>query len=66
MIRAHPGLFILFEAGLLELGEQSGGLEEILQLLGTYCQAEHCMMLWVKKTMAYLNGKLGWTDVIQR
>ncbi len=51
MIRAHPGLFILFEAGLMELGEQSGGLEEILQLLGTYFQAEHRMMLWVKKKM---------------
>ena len=35
------------------MGEESGGLEGILQLLGTYFQAEHRMTLWVKKKMAY-------------
>ncbi len=51
--RGQRDLFIPFEAALLELGEESGGLEKILQLLGTYFQAEHRMMLWVKKKMAY-------------
>jgi type II secretory pathway component PulF len=52
-IKARPDLFVPFEAALLELGEEAGGLEEILQLLGTYFQNEHRMTLWVKKKMAY-------------
>ncbi len=52
-IREQRDLFIPFEAALLELGEEAGGLEEILQLLGTYFQTEHRMTLWVKKKMAY-------------
>ena len=52
-IREHRDLFIPFEAALLALGEEAGGLEKILQLLGAYFQAEHRMMLWVKKKMAY-------------
>lgn len=51
--REQRDLFIPFEAALLELGEEAGGLEEILQILSTYFQAEHRMMLWVKKKMAY-------------
>ena len=52
-IKARPDLFVPFEAALLELGEEAGGLEEILQLLGAYFQNEHRMTLWVKKKMAY-------------
>ena len=52
-IREHRDLFIPFEAALLALGEEAGGLEKILQLLGAYFQAEHRMVLWVKKKMAY-------------
>ncbi len=52
-IRERRDLFIPFEAALLELGEEAGGLEEILQLLGTYFQNEHRMTLWVKQKMSY-------------
>ena len=52
-VRAHPDLFIPFEASLIALGEESGGLEEILQLLAGYFEAEHRMTLRVKKKMAY-------------
>ncbi len=52
-MRARPDLFIPFEAALIALGEESGGLEEILKLLAGYFEAEHWMMLWVKKKMSY-------------
>ena len=52
-VRARPDLFIPFEASLIALGEESGGLEDILQLLAGYFEAEHRMMLWVKKKMSY-------------
>ena len=52
-IRARPDLFIPFEASLIALGEESGSLEEIFKLLAGYFEAEHRMMLWVKKKMSY-------------
>ena len=52
-VRARPDLFIPFEASLIALGEESGGLEEIFELLAGYFEAEHRMMLWVKKKMSY-------------
>jgi type II secretory pathway component PulF len=52
-IKERPDLFVPFEAALLELGDEAGGLEEILELLGTYFQNEHRMTLWVKKKMSY-------------
>lgn len=57
-IRDEPRYFAPFEAALLELGEESGTLEETLRLLGAYFQGEHRMMLWVKKKMSYpmING----------
>lgn len=39
--------------GFLKLGEESGGLEENLGLLGRYFETEHKRMLWVKKKMSY-------------
>ena len=48
-----PEHFVPFEAGLLKLGEESGGLEENLGLLGRYFETEHKRMLWVKKKMSY-------------
>lgn len=52
-VRARPELFVSFEAALLELGEESGHLEEVLRLLGDYFQGEHRMVLWVKKKLSY-------------
>ena len=52
-IGERPDLFIPFEAGLLELGEEAGGLEKILEILGQYFESEHSMNLWVKKKMSY-------------
>jgi type II secretory pathway component PulF len=51
--RAHPALFAPFEAALLELGEESGHLEQNLRLLGDHFTAEHRLMLWVKKKLSY-------------
>jgi type II secretory pathway component PulF len=53
-----PQFFDPFEAALLKLGEESGSLEEILRLLGSYFAAEHRKMQWVKRKMAYpmING----------
>jgi type II secretory pathway component PulF len=52
-IEAHDSLVIPFEAALLELGEEAGQLEDVLKLLGGYFEAEHRMMLSVKKALAY-------------
>ncbi len=52
-IRGHPELVVPFEAGLLELGEETGRLEAILKALGDHFTAEHRRMLWVKKKLAY-------------
>ena len=51
--RAKPELFTPFEAALLVLGEESGALEQCLQLLSEYFAAEHRLVLWVKKKMTY-------------
>ncbi|MDT8369693.1 MAG: type II secretion system F family protein [Longimicrobiales bacterium] len=48
-----PHLFTPFEAGLIKLGEEAGGLEEILRLLGDHFDGEHRRMMWVKKKMSY-------------
>ncbi|MBI4542094.1 MAG: type II secretion system F family protein [Gemmatimonadetes bacterium] len=53
IIRAQPKLFLPFEAALLELGEESGNLEECLRLLADYFAAEHRMILWIKRKMSY-------------
>ncbi len=57
-IGKRPQLFDPFEAALLKLGEESGSLEEILRLLGSYYAAEHRKMQWVKRKMSYpmING----------
>ena len=52
-IRGHPELLIPFESATLELGEESGRLEDVLGLLGDYFTAEHRMMMWVKRKLAY-------------
>ena len=53
IVQARPELFDTFEAGLLELGEETGKLEDVFKLLGDYFTAEHRMVLWVKKKMSY-------------
>ncbi|HVO36319.1 MAG TPA: type II secretion system F family protein [Gemmatimonadales bacterium] len=53
IIRSQPKLFLPFEAALLELGEESGNFDECLKLLADYFAAEHRMILWIKKKMAY-------------
>ena len=50
---AKPELFTPFEAALLALGEESGSLEQCLQLLAEYFAAEHRLVLWVKKKLTY-------------
>lgn len=57
-ISKRPGLFDEFEAALLKLGEESGSLEEILQLLSRYFEAEHRKVQWVKRKLSYpmING----------
>jgi type II secretory pathway component PulF len=42
-----------FESALIELGEESGRLEESFRLLADYFTAEHRMVLRVKKDLAY-------------
>lgn len=49
----RPALFEPFEAALLRLGEEAGALEHCLRLLGDHFAAEHRLMLWVKKKLAY-------------
>ncbi len=53
IIRAQPELFFPFEAALLELGEESGQLEEMLAMLGKYFAVEHRMVLAMKQKMSY-------------
>ena len=53
IIKSKPQLFLPFEAALLELGEESGNFDECLKLLADYFAAEHRMILWIKKKMAY-------------
>ena len=52
-IGKQPQLFDAFEAALLKLGEESGSLEVILQLLSRYFEAEHRKMQWVKRKLSY-------------
>lgn len=52
-IDREPRHFLPFEAGLLKLGEEAGGLDQVLEMLGAYFESEHKRMLWVKKKMAY-------------
>ena len=53
VVKANAALFLPFEAALLELGEESGRLEECLRLLGNYFAAEHRMIAWLKKKLTY-------------
>ncbi len=53
VVKANATLFLPFEAALLELGEESGRLEECLRLLGDYFAAEHRMITWLKKKLTY-------------
>jgi type II secretory pathway component PulF len=53
VVTANPVLFVPFEAALLELGEESGRLEECLRLLAGYFAAEHRMITWLKKKLTY-------------
>ena len=48
-----PGLFESFEAGVLALGEESGGFEEALGLLAGYFAAEYRAVQTVKRWLAY-------------
>jgi type II secretory pathway component PulF len=52
-IDLDPTHFVPFEVGLLKLGEEAGGFDGMLELLGAYFETEHKRMLWVKKKMAY-------------
>jgi len=53
LVLAAPQHFKPFEAGLLQLGDEAGGLEQALTLLAEYFQAEHRMVLDIKKKMSY-------------
>jgi type II secretory pathway component PulF len=53
LVKSRGDLFEPFEAAILTLGEESGRLEECLRLLAEHFAAEHRLMLWVKKKLAY-------------
>jgi len=53
LTRVRPDLLAPFEAALIELGEETGRLEEIFKLLGDYFQAEYRMVLSIKRKMSY-------------
>lgn len=53
LVRERPDRFAPFEAALLVLGEETGGLEECLGLLADHFAAEHRMMLRVKRRLTY-------------
>lgn len=53
LVRTGGKRFEELERALLELGEESGGLDRALVLLGDFYAKKHQLMLWVKKRMAY-------------
>jgi MSHA biogenesis protein MshG len=52
-LQGRDELVVPFEAALLELGEETGQLEDVFKLLADYFEAEHRMMLRVKGQLAY-------------
>ena len=53
VVKAQPALFAPFEAALLELGEESGTLEQSLRLLAEHFVAEQRAVGRVKRKLAY-------------
>lgn len=53
LVRTGGKRFEPMERALLVLGEETGTLEESLQLLAQFYQSKHKLMLWIKKQMAY-------------
>jgi type II secretory pathway component PulF len=53
LVQSGGDRFDDFERALITLGEESGGLEEIVRQLGMFFSRKHKLMLWVRKKMAY-------------
>jgi hypothetical protein len=53
LVQSGGDRFDDFERALITLGEESGGLEEIVRQLGMFFNRKHKLMLWVRKKMAY-------------
>jgi len=52
-LRHHQHLLEPLEFAMLQMGEESGKLEETLEMLGEHFNAEHRAMLEVKRKLAY-------------